>query len=569
MAYKYNPGTLQILPIGGVGEFGMNATLYRYNDTAVIVDAGVMFPDTDQPGVNLIVPDYTILREIGVSGLIAGAIITHGHEDHIGGIPFLCRDLDRDMDIYGTRLTCGFIRKRLEEHRFDHQVNLHEVAAGDSLSFGEIRIHLLRVTHSIVDCVSVVVETPAGTAFHTGDFKVDQTPIDGKNFDFAGFAEWGKRGIDVLLSDSTNVAKEGYTLSECTVGDSLQEIIESSRQKVIVACFSSHIHRIQQIVRIAHELNRRVVLLGRSLENSMSVARQLGYLKVPAGVMANKEEIRNIPENRLIIITTGSQGEPMSALSRIVRGEAKQVEIYPGDTIIISAKTIPGNEKSVMRVINSLYRMEAEVHYEEISEVHVSGHASKEELKLVFSLLTPRNFIPIHGDRMQLVHHAKLAKEMGLTRRQIEIVDSGDILELADDKVRKIDAIEINRRFIEGDRFEELEDIALQDRRRLAEDGLIVVTLQVDEKSAELVGEVEVITRGFLLLSDDEVEMAQIRDRVRRRFNEMKRNERLKWEAVRPKIRSALRSYFRKRMNSFPVILPIILTVPRAGGTKR
>ncbi len=563
MAYNYNPGTLQILPIGGVGEFGMNATLYRYNDTALIVDAGVMFPDTDQPGVNLIVPDYTVLKEIGVSGLIAAAVITHGHEDHIGGVPFLCHDLERDMEIYGTRLTCGFIRKRMEEHRFDHKVNLHEVTAGETLSFGEIKVHLLRVTHSIVDCVSLVIESPAGTAFHTGDFKVDQTPIDGKNFDFAGFAAWGRKGVNVLLSDSTNIAREGYTLSERTVGDSLREIIESSRQKVIVACFSSHIHRIQQIVNIAKELNRRVVLLGRSLENSMAVARQLGYLKMPAGVMANKEEIRDIPEHRLIIITTGSQGEPMSALSRIVRGETKQVEIYPGDTIIISAKTIPGNEKSVMRIINSLYRMEAEVHYEEISEVHVSGHASREELKLVFSLLMPHNFVPIHGDRMQLVHHAGLAKEMGLERRRILVVDSGDILELADDKVRKIDSIEINRRFIEGDRFEELEDIALRDRRQLSEDGLIVVTLMVDEKSAELVGDVEVITRGFLLLSDDEAEMVQIRDRVRRRFSEMKRNERLNWEAVRPKIRSTLRSYFRKRMNSFPVILPIILTVPR------
>ncbi|NOZ13896.1 MAG: ribonuclease J [Acidobacteria bacterium] len=566
MAYNYNPDTLQILPIGGVGEFGMNATLYRYNDTAILVDAGVMFPDTDQPGVNLIVPDYTVLNEVGVSGLIAGAVITHGHEDHIGGVPFLCRDLDRDMDIYGTRLTCGFIRKRLEEHRFNHKVELHEVAAGDTLSFGEIKVHLLRVTHSIVDCVALVIETPAGTAFHTGDFKVDQTPIDGKNFDFAGFAEWGRRGINLLLSDSTNIAKEGYTLSERTVGDSLRAIIKASRQKVIVACFSSHIHRIQQIVTIAKELNRRVVLLGRSLENSMSVARQLGYLKVPAGVMANKEEIRDIPEHRLIIITTGSQGEPMSALSRIVRGETKQVEIYPGDTIIISAKTIPGNEKSVMRIINSLYRMEAEVHYEEISEVHVSGHASREELKLVFSLLMPHNFVPIHGDRMQLVHHAALAKEMGLERRRVAVVDSGDILELAGDRVRKIDSIEVNRRFIEGDRFEELEDIALRDRRRLSEDGLIVVTLLVDETSAELVGDVEVITRGFLLLSDDEEEMAQIRDRVRRRFSELKRKDRLNWEAVRPKIRSALRSYFRKRMNSFPVVLPIILTVP---GEKR
>jgi len=567
MAYNYNPGTLQILPIGGVGEFGMNATLYRYNDTALIVDAGVMFPDTDQPGVNLIVPDYTVLNEIGVSRLIAAAVITHGHEDHIGGVPFLCHDLGRDMEIYGTRLTCGFIRKRMEEHTFEHQVNLHEAAAGDTLSFGEIKVHLLRVTHSIVDCVSLVIESPAGTAFHTGDFKVDQTPIDGKNFDFAGFAEWGRKGINVLLSDSTNIAKEGYTLSERTVGGSLQEIIESSRQKVIVACFSSHIHRIQQIVNIAKELNRRVILLGRSLENAMAVARQLGYLKMPAGVMANKEEIRDIPEHRLIVITTGSQGEPMSALSRIARGETKQVEIYPGDTIIISAKTIPGNEKSVMRIINSLYRMEADVHYEEISEVHVSGHASREELKLVFSLLMPHNFVPIHGDRMQLVHHAGLAKEMGLKRRRILIVDSGDILELTDDRIRKIDSIEINRRFIEGDRFEELEDIALRDRRRLSEDGLIVVTLIVDEQSAELIGEVEVITRGFLLLSDDEAEMVQIRDRVRRRFSEMKRKERLNWEVVRPKIRSTLRSYFRKRMNSFPVILPIILTVP--GGKRK
>lgn len=562
MAYNYNSGTLQILPIGGVGEFGMNATLYRYNDTALIVDAGVMFPDTDQPGVNLIVPDYTILNEIGVSGLIAGAVITHGHEDHIGGIPFLCHDLDRDMEIYGTRLTCGFIRKRMEEHRFNHKVDLHEVVAGDTLIFNEIKVHLLRVTHSIVDCVALVIESPAGTAFHTGDFKVDQTPIDGKNFDFAGFAEWGRRGIDVLLSDSTNVAKEGYTLSERTVGDSLQEIIESSRQKVIVACFSSHIHRIQQIVRIAGELNRRVVLLGRSLENSVSVARQLGYLKMPAGVMANKEEIREIPEHRLIIVTTGSQGEPMSALSRIVRGEAKQVEIYPGDTIIISAKTIPGNEKSVMRIINSLYRMEAEIHYEEISEVHVSGHASREELKLVFSLLTPRDFVPIHGDRMQLVHHAQLAKGMGISRRRIHVIDSGDILELSGEKVQKLDSIEINRRFIEGNRFEQLEDIALRDRRRLAEDGLIIVTLMVDEKSAELVGEIEVITRGFLLLSDDEEEMKEIRERVRRRFSEFKRKDRLNWEVVRPKVRSTLRSYFRKRMKSFPVILPIILTVP-------
>ncbi len=562
MNYTYNRDTLQILPIGGVGEFGMNSMLIRHNDTIVIVDAGVMFPDTDLPGVDLVVPDFEFLKELNLAHLVRAIVITHGHEDHIGGVPFLCHALNRDVDVYATRLTIGFIKRRMEEHDCGNDIRFHEMKAGETLTFDALRIHPLQVTHSIVDAVALAIESPAGNIFHTGDFKIDQTPIDGKPFDFAGFTDWGRKGIDLLMSDSTNVSKGGFTLSESTVGQSLERIIGECRQKVVVACFSSHIHRIQQIIRIARDRNRKVVLMGRSLENAVGVARSLGYLDVPPDVVLNRKDIRDIPEHRLIVITTGSQGEPMAALSRLVRGEMKEVELYPEDTVIISAKTIPGNEKQVTRVINNLYRLGTRVHYEEVSEVHVSGHASREELKMVFSLLKPRQFIPIHGARKQLEHHAKLAREMGLLRRDVHVIENGDLVELRDGHVRQTGTIDIQYRYIEGERHEELEGMALRDRRRLSEDGLIIVTLLVEERTGQLVGDVEVITRGFVLLSDDEDEMAMIRDVVRERFESLEPEERWDWEHTRPKIRSALRSYFRKRMKTFPVVLPIILSVP-------
>ncbi len=563
MDYKYTKNTLQIIPIGGVSEFGMNSMFVRYNDSAFIIDAGAMFPDFEQPGIDMIIPDYSFLIDNGLNNLLKAILITHAHEDHIGALPFLCHDIERDIDVYATRLTCGFIKKKFEEHKFDYKVKLYQIEAGQTLTFNDISVRFIQVTHSIVDCVAMVFTTPAGTFVHTGDFKIDQTPIDDREFDFAGFAEVGKKGVDLLLADSTNVEKEGYTLSEKTVGESLKRIIGKSTQKTIVACFSSHIHRIQQILDIARRLNKKVAILGRSLEKSVEVSKNLGYLKIPTEVLINKKEVSSVPSEKLIIITTGSQGEPMAALSRIVRGENKKIIVEEGDTVIISAKTIPGNEKPVLKIINSLYRKEANVFYEEVSEVHVSGHASKEELKMMFNIVKPKNFIPIHGERKQLFHHAELAKEMGLKRGNIRIIEDGEMVELSDGRIKRTGKVEIKKRFIEGDSFEELEDIILHDRRRIADDGLVIVTLLVEEGTGKLIGDVEVITRGFMLLSDNEEEMEEIKKVVRERFETLEHNLRHDWEYTRPKIRSGLRTYFRKYFRSFPLVLPIILSVSK------
>ena len=561
LPYKRN--TVQLVPIGGLGEFGMNSMLLRVNDAGIIIDAGAMFPDFDQPGIDVVIPDYGFLDEHGIKDLIKAIVITHAHEDHIGAIPFLCQDLGKDVDVYGTKLTIGFIKKKLEEHRFEHEINLHIINAGESVRFDEIKINFIQVTHSIVDSLALFIETPFGNVFHTGDFKIDKTPIDNRHFDFAGFAKAGEKGVDLLLADSTNVERKGYTLSEKVVGESLEKIISKAESKVLVACFSSHIHRVQQVLNVARRLNRKVALVGTSLVNAFNVAKGLGYLRIPPDVLINDRDIPEIPPHRLIIITTGSQGEPMSALSRIVRNEHKRIKVEEGDTVIISAKTIPGNEKPVLKIINTLYRKGAEVFYEEVSEVHVSGHASREELKMVFSMLKPRYFIPVHGEMKQLHHHMLLAKEMGLHSRDIRIIEDGDVIELSKKGLRYAGKIQIGKKLIEGSGFDEVEEIALKDRRRMAEDGIIIVAMVVDGKTSNLIGDVEIITRGFILLSDSENEkqINEMKEIVKDRFYSLEQAMRVDWEYTRPHIRSALKKYIKKRFNAFPVILPIILTV--------
>ncbi|BBB33184.1 ribonuclease J [Thermotomaculum hydrothermale] len=559
----YKKNTVQIVPIGGLGEFGMNSMFLRVNDAGIVIDAGAMFPDFDQPGIDVVIPDYSFLDEHGIKDVIKAIVITHAHEDHIGAIPFLCQDIGRDIDIYGTKLTIGFIKKKLEEHRFEHKVNLHIVNAGESVRFNEIKVNFIQVTHSIVDSLALFIETPFGNVFHTGDFKIDKTPIDNRHFDFAGFARAGEKGVDLLMADSTNVERKGYTLSEKVVGESLEKIISQSVSKVIIACFSSHIHRVQQVLNVARKLNRKVALVGTSLVNAFNVAKGLGYLRIPPDVLINDRDIPDIPPHRLIIITTGSQGEPMSALSRIVRNEHKRIKVEEGDTVIISAKTIPGNEKPVLKIINTLYKKGAEVYYEEVSEVHVSGHASREELKMVFSMIKPKYFIPVHGEMKQLHHHMLLAREMGLHRRNIKIIEDGDVVELSKKGLRYVGKIQIGKKLIEGSGFDEVEEIALKDRRRMAEDGIIIVAMVVDGKTSELIGDVEIITRGFILLSDseNEAQINEMKEIVKERFYSLEDAMRVDWEYTRPHIRSALKKYIKKRFNAFPVILPIILTV--------
>jgi len=546
---------LKIIPLGGLGEFGLNMMLIEYGDAAIAVDCGLMFPDANLLGIDLVIPDVSYLLEDGDK--LKAIVLTHAHEDHVGALPYILKHLD--VPIYGTRLTLGLLANKLKEHDLEDSAEVHEITAGEPWNIAPFRIEGIRVTHSLMDCLALAIETPVGTIIHTGDFKIDNTPMEGEMFDFQRFAAYGEKGVLLLMSDSTNVERSGYTPSEREVGTNLEQIIEHSTGKVVVSTFSSSIPRIQQVIDISERCDRRVVLSGRSMIRNSQVAADLGYLHLPRSFMTESERWQDLPVDRLTFLTTGSQGEPLSALHRIALDDHKTIKVEPGDTVILSSKFIPGNEKTISNLINHLYRRGAEVHYEKVSEIHVSGHASQEELKTMLQLTRPRYFVPIHGEYRHLVRHRRLAQDVGLPEENCIILEDGDVLELTANSARKTKPIQVGRVFVDGKGVGDVGDVVIRDRRHLSEGGMVLAVMAIHQQSGELVAGPELISRGFILAEESEEVLESAKREVIAALNSMNRETRTDPAELKEEVRKVLRRFFRKKLERYPLVLPYII----------
>ncbi len=547
--------TLKIIPLGGLGEFGLNMMLIEYGDAVIAVDCGLMFPDANLLGIDLVIPDVSYLLEH--QNKLKAIVLTHAHEDHVGALPYVLKHLD--VPIYGTRLTLGLLANKLKEHDLEDTADVHEITAGAPWDIAPFRIEGIRVTHSLMDCLALAIETPIGTVIHTGDFKIDNTPMEGEMFDFQRFAAYGEKGVLLLLSDSTNVERAGYTPSEREVGTNLEQIIEHSTGKVLVSTFSSSIPRIQQVVEISERCDRRVVLSGRSMIRNSQVAADLGYLHLPRTFMTENERWQDLPPDRLTFLTTGSQGEPLSVLHRVALDDHKSIKIAPGDTVILSSKFIPGNEKTISNLINHLYRRGAEVHYEKVSEIHVSGHASQEELKTMLQLTRPRFFVPIHGEYRHLVRHRRLAQDAGIPTENCFILEDGDVLELTAHSAQKAKPIQVGRVFVDGKGVGDVGDVVIRDRRHLSEDGMVLAVMAIHQQSGELVAGPELISRGFMGAEESEEVLGNAKKVVLETLGGMNRETRTDPAELKEEVRKALRRFFRKKLERHPVILPYII----------
>jgi ribonuclease J len=547
--------TLKIIPLGGLGEFGLNMMLIEYGDAVIAVDCGLMFPDANLLGIDLVIPDVSYLLEHHHK--LRAIVLTHAHEDHVGALPYVLKHLD--VPIYGTRLTLGLLANKLKEHDLEDTADVHEITAGAPWDIAPFRIEGIRVTHSLMDCLALAIETPIGTVIHTGDFKIDNTPMEGEMFDFQRFAAYGEKGVLLLMSDSTNVERAGYTPSEREVGTNLEQIIEHSTGKVLVSTFSSSIPRIQQVVEISERCDRRVVLSGRSMIRNSQVAADLGYLHLPRTFMTENERWQDLPPDRLTFLTTGSQGEPLSVLHRVALDDHKSIKIAPGDTVILSSKFIPGNEKTISNLINHLYRRGAEVHYEKVSEIHVSGHASQEELKTMLQLTRPRFFVPIHGEYRHLVRHRRLAQDAGIPTENCFILEDGDVLELTAHSAQKAKPIQVGRVFVDGKGVGDVGDVVIRDRRHLSEDGMVLAVMAIHQQSGELVAGPELISRGFMGAEESEEVLGNAKKVVLETLGGMNRETRTDPAELKEEVRKALRRFFRKKLERHPVILPYII----------
>jgi ribonuclease J len=549
---------LEIVPLGGVGEFGMNMLALTWGETTIVVDAGVMFPDTDLLGVDLIVPDLTYLQQ---KGRVAALVLTHGHEDHIGGVPYVLPLVDGP--IYATPLTLAFLEHKLAEHDIDIADRLHPVRPRDRVVVGPFEIEFIRVTHSMPDCVALAIHTPAGVVVHTGDFKIDQTPIDGQHFDVHRFAELGTAGVLALFADSTNIDRRGFTGSEVEVVEAFEEIFTSATGRLIVAAFSSSIYRMQILVNLAAQFERKVAFIGRGMERNSEIAQRLGYLRVPGGVQIRDSEVGSYPAEDVLCLCTGSQGEPMSALSRIAIDDHRHVKVGPGDTVVLSARSIPGNEKAIGRVINHIARRGADVIHEGIKHVHVSGHGSEEELKLMLSLVRPRFFVPVHGEYRQLSQHARIAERVFAGRDpkpEILLAENGDVLQIDAQGARIAGKAPVGRVLIDGTRTGEVGDEVLRDRRHLAEDGLVVPVVAINKQTGALEGVPEIITRGFVM-EDSEALLADGVRVLSEVVEQASIEERTDQGLIKEKLRVELRRFLRKRSGRRPFVLPVIMEI--------
>lgn len=548
---------LRIIPLGGLNEIGKNITVFEYGQDIIVVDCGLAFPEDDMLGIDLVIPDTNYLLKN--KDKVKAIIVTHGHEDHIGAIPYVIKDIN--VPIYGTRLTIGLLENKLEEHNLHRQAKLYTVKPGDVVQLGVFKVEFIRSNHSIADSVALAIFTPVGIVVHTSDFKIDFTPIDGDVIDLIRFAELGRQGVLALLCDSTNVERQGYTMSEKTVGELFDEIFMNSNCRIIVATFSSNIHRIQQVINSAVKFGRKVVFYGRSVVNVVNVAIKLGYMNVPENVIIDIDEMDRYKLHQLAIITTGTQGEPMSALSRMASFERKRIEIIPGDKVIISASPIPGNEKLISKVINDLFKKGAEVIYHGIMDTHVSGHACQEELKLIHTLLKPKFFIPVHGEYRHLVQHANLAKNLGMPAKNIFIMNNGNTLELTPDSAKFGSNVTAGRILIDGLGVGDVGNIVLRDRKLLAQDGLIVVVVTIDGEKGNIIAGPDVISRGFVYVRESEVLIEEIKSIVKEKLIECEAKKITDWTTIKTSIRDGLRDFLYEKTKRKPMILPIIMEI--------
>jgi ribonuclease J len=550
---------LHIIPIGGLGEFGMNSMALRYGDDIIVIDAGMMFPESELPGVDIVTPDFTYLEQN--AAMVRGLILTHGHEDHIGGVPFLLSQLN--LPVYGTEFTLALVQRRLDEHELLDDANLNIVKPGDRIRLGPFQIEFIHVTHSIVSSVALAITTPLGVIIHTGDFKVDPTPTDNELFDLHTLAEYGKRGVLLLLSDSTNVDRPGYTESERAVRPRLEELFIRSERRLIVSCFSSSIHRLQQILNLAEEHGRKVALLGRSMLNVTEIAHNLGLLSIPDSTLLRPQDIMQMPPKKVAVIVSGTQGEPMSALSRVAVDNHKHLYIQPGDTVVFSSRIIPGNEKAIYRTMNHIARRGADLVYGTMKPpVHVSGHASEEELKLVLNLVRPRYFIPIHGEYRQLSRHAALAQHLRFAGLEDTFVlETGDTLEIDQTGARRGEKITVGRVYIDSGSVDEVvEDLVIRDRRHLSEDGFVLPIIAINKHTGKSEGIPEIVSRGFIGGEGGAV-LQEARSVVMRTLETSSLEERGDRGVMQEKIRMDLKRFLSKQTQRRPLIMPVILEI--------
>jgi ribonuclease J len=548
---------VRIIPLGGLGEIGMNMTLLETEEDLLVVDAGLMFPEEEMLGIDLVLPEVTYLLEQRQK--VRGVVLTHGHEDHTGGLPFLLSQLS--VPVYGTPLALGLVQEKLREFDLDQTADLRRIRAGDSLRLGGLELEFIRVCHSIPDGVAVAAHTPAGLVLHSGDFKFDQTPVDGELTDLRKFAELGEQGVLVLLSDSTNAIREGFTPSESAIGPTFESIFRTTPRRIIVACFASHIHRIQQVLDVAARLGKKVAVNGKSMVANTRIAAELGYLRVPEGMLVRLEDLNRFPPDQGVIITTGSQGEPLSAVSRMAVGEHKQIEILPGDTVIFSARVIPGNEKSIARTVNHLFRRGAQVITEDVLPgVHVSGHPSQEELKLMLNLTRPRFFVPVHGEFRHLHCHAQLARRVGIPAEHVFLLTNGDVLEVTPTSGKVVRSVPAGRVFVDGKGMGDVGDTVIRDRQHLAQDGMVVVVIGLD-KEGRLAAGPDIVSRGFIHLPEDDALFEEARRLIVTMLDGCSAEERADWTLIKQRIRSVLRKFLQKTVDRRPMILPVIIQV--------
>ncbi|OAA82684.1 ribonuclease J [Clostridium ljungdahlii] len=548
---------VKVIPLGGLGEIGKNLTVIEYKNDIIVIDCGLKFPDEEMLGIDIVIPDITYLKKN--IDKIRGIFLTHGHEDHIGALPYVLKEIN--VPVYGTKLTLGIVESKLREHNLNNVVKLKCVKAKDIIKLDSMSVEFIRTSHSIADSAALAIHTPIGIILHTGDFKVDYTPIDGSVIDFARLAELGKKGVILMLADSTNVERPGYTMSERTVGKTFQKFFALAKSRIIVATFASNIHRIQQVITAAEKYDRKVAISGRSMENIMEVATNLGYIDIKKNTLINIDNINRYPGNRIVIITTGSQGEPMSALSRMAASEHKKVNIIPGDTIIISANPIPGNEKLVSGVINQLFKKGAEVIYEALADVHVSGHACQEELKLIHTLVKPKFFMPVHGEYRHLKQHKDLAVSLGMPSNNVIIADNGDVIEVSRDSIKKTGTVVSGQIFVDGLGVGDVGNIVLRDRRHLSQDGILTVVITIEKQTGTVIAGPDIISRGFVYVRESEDLMEEAKELVRGALNECEEKHITEWASIKSNVKEVLRSFLYEKTKRKPMILPIIMEI--------